>query len=58
LIDPSIEDEEDREMTNEAGAIFGLVNLGIKNKIPKELVLETPFYYVPELSPDHIQFNI
>ena len=58
LFDPEIEDEEDKEMSNEAGAIFGVANLGLKSLIPKDLVLETPFYYVPELSPDHIHFNV
>jgi len=39
LFDPLIEDEEEKEMTNEAGAIFGLVNLWAKNMIPKEMIL-------------------
>jgi len=42
LFDPNAEDEDEMEMTNESGALFGLVNLMIRNKLPKELDIPIP----------------
>lgn len=36
LFDPFEQDEDEREMVNEAGAIFGLVNLMIRNHFEKQ----------------------
>ena len=45
-------------MTNESGALFGLVNLMIRNKLPKELDIPIPLEQVPHINKDAINFNI
>jgi len=55
LIDPTVEDEEERVKDDESGAIMGLVNLLIKQKLPKEQIFTLPLDKLPELDPIHLK---
>lgn len=58
MFDPSIEDEEEREMVNEAGAIFGLVNLMVRQKLQKEYIIDLPLELLPQFNPNEFHFSI
>ena len=58
LDDPTVEDVEERRKEDEGGAIMGLVNLLIKQKIPKEYSLVFPTAYVPEVNPESFKLSI
>lgn len=58
LDDPTVDDPEERRKEDEGGAIMGLVNLLIKQKIPKEYYLELPTTYLPEINPSAVKISI
>jgi hypothetical protein len=55
MIDPTVEDEEERVKEDESGAILGLVNLLIKQNIPKDLPITLPTTKLPELDFDQLK---